>query len=603
MSKVETKAETAQVQQPINPVLNFFRQPEGLLLLGMAVFIAALKMLDAKRGKKGILGKARKAGSSEKHRAMGTAMQQMSMKQRNPVSLYLDRPGTKRPLMLPDMNRGTAIIGSPGMGKTITGFVPLIYSSIDQGFPAIVYDFKYPDLAEQIVGLAARKGYDIHIFAPGYSESKVCNPLDFIDKDTPAIMAAQFSEVLNRNFKKDDGKGEDQFFKAASDALVKGVLMLAKETNSPDLLTCNSLLSLPNLTVRLQNNQQKIKEMTYQAFSTLIASAGSEKTVAGIVASATNNFSSMMIPEVLGCLIGQSNLPIQVTGKTLIILGLDQEKRDVLTPILALILDMMISRNMAFKRDDPLMLFLDECPTLYLPRLVNWLNEFRSKGLCTILGVQNIVQMEDKYGKEKTRAIFGACNTQILYNPRDYESARLFSDGYGQEEVILKERSRSTGKGASTNIADRRQTRSLYSPDEIMRFDAGERIITSPGFRSKGESYLPYRDKAIIRNGMVVSLAFTKTLKQSTDFWDSWRNWAISNNNLPKVDDALLRSRRLAVEAEYPEVKENKKKDAAAKSPQTSPQTSSQTSSAPSSDKDIIEKVRSAGEIAKNLNA
>jgi hypothetical protein len=102
---------------------------------------------------------------------------------------------------------------------------------------------------------------------------------------------------------------------------------------------------------------------------------------------------------------------------------------------------------------------------------------------------------------------------------------------------------------------------------------------------------------------MVVSLAFTKTLKESTDFWDSWRNWAISNNNLPKVDDALLRSRRLAVEAEYPEVKENKKKDAAAKSPQTSPQTSSQTSSAPSSDKDIIEKVRSAGEIAKNLNA
>lgn len=536
-----------------NAVTQFLTEPTGMLLMGMIGFITFLKILDSKGKKKNILAKARWGGEKEKRKAMQMAMKQIEKRKRNPIALYLDRPKatSKTPLMLPDMNRGSVIIGSPGTGKTISSFLPMIYSGIDQGFPMVIYDFKYPDLTEQVVGLAAKKGYNIHIFAPGYKESKICNPLDFIDKENPSLMAAQFAEVLNRNFKGEDSKGEDQFFKKASDMLVKGILMLAKETEFPDLLTCDTLLGLSSLTDRLIFHQNKIRELTYRAFASLLASAGSEKTVAGIIASATNNFSSMMIPEILASLTGKTDLPIEVTGKSMIILGLDQEKRDVLTPILALILDLMIARNVRFKRKDPLLLFLDECATMYLPRLPNWLNEFRSKGLCTTLGIQNIVQMEHKYGKELTRAILGGCNTKIWYNPQDFESAKLLSDSLGNEEVKYKQRSRTTGGKGSTSISEQIQSRPLFSADECLRLQTGERIITSPGYQSHKEAYIPIRDQVVINDDCVVSPLFTKTLNESSGLWVSCQEKLSHQSSQQPIGDDYMRQRRLTLEEVY----------------------------------------------------
>jgi type IV secretory pathway TraG/TraD family ATPase VirD4 len=54
---------------------------------------------------------------------------------------------------------------------------------------------------------------------------------------------------------------------------------------------------------------------------------------------------------------------------------MDQNCRDIIGPILATVLHMIVTRNIAKKRVDLLAVFLDELPTLSLPYLVNWLNE------------------------------------------------------------------------------------------------------------------------------------------------------------------------------------------------------------------------------------
>ncbi|MHC5928818.1 TraM recognition domain-containing protein [Nostoc sp.] len=59
------------------------------------------------------------------------------------------------------------------------------------------------------------------------------------------------------------------------------------------------------------------------------------------------------------------------------------------------------------------MLGIDELPTLYLPALVDWLNQNREDGLISILGLQNLSMLIESYGENTTNAIFGGCATEL----------------------------------------------------------------------------------------------------------------------------------------------------------------------------------------------
>ena len=100
-----------------------------------------------------------------------------------------------------------------------------------------------------------------------------------------------------------------------------------------------------------------------------------------------------MSPAILSVFCGKSTIPLDMEGKQLLIIGMDRERRDVVAPLLATVLHMIITRNVTSKRrKDPLVVSLDEVPTLFLPNLVQWLNENREDGLCCILGFQTMMQ-------------------------------------------------------------------------------------------------------------------------------------------------------------------------------------------------------------------
>ena len=98
---------------------------------------------------------------------------------------------TDRTIWLPDANRGIAVLGGTGSGKTYGVIDPAIRSAIDQGFPIILYDYKYAEQSSRIAGIAADAGYKVSIFAPSFPESGICNPLDFIRDATDVDMARQ----------------------------------------------------------------------------------------------------------------------------------------------------------------------------------------------------------------------------------------------------------------------------------------------------------------------------------------------------------------------------------------------------------------------------
>ena len=429
MTQNNQNASTAQVQLTNLVDTSIFKldNSQGLVLGLVGLSLVILIIFQSLGEKKSKLAKGRFGGDAEKAKAKRKALTQLKARKKNAVSVWIGRPQStpwskEQPIYLPDAQRGMAVLGAPGTGKTVSIIDQVVLSVLEQGFPLILWDFKYPTQTSRLAPYAAKCGYDVKVFAPGFPESECCNPLDFLSDETDSLMARQLAEVMNANFKKIGHATEDGFFGPAGDQVSEGILMLTKATPYPDLMMAQALVSRTDLAKQLIKKRNELNPWILASFGQLIASADSEKTVSSILATAANNLTRFMKPNLVPAFVGKSTIPTRLRGKQLLILGIDREKRDVLAPLIATILHLLINKNV-INRDDPLFLIADEVPTLYLPSLHHWLNENREDGLCTLLGFQNIVQMEKIYGLELSRAIVGGCGTKIIFNPQDQETA------------------------------------------------------------------------------------------------------------------------------------------------------------------------------------
>jgi type IV secretory pathway TraG/TraD family ATPase VirD4 len=327
--------------------------------------------------------------------------------------------------------------------------------------------------------------------------------LDFLKSADDSETAGQIAKVLNKNFSLNGGKGgEDPFFQLSGDQLIKAVLQLAKLSKYPDFLTCQKILALDSSELIDRVKAADISPWVKTSWDQFMSMRESEKTAASVAAIASLMFTNFVSPDILPCLCGESTIPLDLEGKQMIIFGMDQNRRDIVGPILATVLHMIVVRNIAKKRVDPLAVFLDELPTIALPNLVNWLNESRSAGFCGVLGYQNMTQLEKAYGKENSRAILSGCNTKFIFNPGEYESAKYFSDYLGDEEVLYRQKSRSSSKGGgSTSSSDQDKTKKIFAPEEFLKLPAGSCILINPAYANAKEASIPMKLKVKVGDG------------------------------------------------------------------------------------------------------
>jgi type IV secretory pathway TraG/TraD family ATPase VirD4 len=531
--------------------IDYVNQDPGTSMTVAAVVVGFGIVAWSGRGaKKGRLASAKFGGAQEKQAARKLTLKQMKERKKNAVSLYVGRQGDGQPMLcLPDAQKGIAVCGAPGSGKTFSVIDPAIRSAINQGIPLVVYDFKYRTQAARIAAYAAKHGYDIRIFAPGYPESDVCNPLDFLRDETDAETAGQMASVMNLNFKTADSGKEDPFFTNAGDKLVEAVFLAAKASPYPDIMMCQAILSLTNLPARIEAAKQ-LNPWIRASFAQLISTKESEKTVASIVATAADKFTRFIKKNILPAFTGKSTLPIEMQGKQLLIIGMDRERRNIVSPLIATVLHMIVTRNTVIQRKDPLVLALDELPTLYLPSLVEWINESREDGLVCLLGFQNLAQLENRYGKERARSLLGACGTKCIFNPQDYESAKTFSEYLGEEEIRYKSKgtSSSSKSGPSTSFNEQDKTRKLYEPSRFLKLPTGKAVLISPGYANAQEASLPIEQRIIVPKADIAAMAWSEKV------WPKILENIIARNgrSLVETPDAELVKRREAAEKLFP---------------------------------------------------
>jgi type IV secretory pathway TraG/TraD family ATPase VirD4 len=523
------QAQETDVPSWLQPYKNQLWNPQGFLTLALLAVGGYVVMSGDRRSgksKNGRMASAHWAGRREKMAARKVAIRQINERKRDGLTTWINTPlilplkkaqerngkVVKRynitpqanTIFIPDGQRGTTVCGAPGSGKTFSVIDPMVRSVIDQGFPICLYDFKFPGgQAEIHAAYAKSKGYDVRIFAPGFEGTESCNLLDFLKSPDDSETAGQIAKVLNSNFSLNGGKGsEDPFFQLSGDQLIKAVLQLAKLSEYPDLLTCQKILALDPSDLIDRVKAADISPWVKVSWDQFMSMRESEKTAASVAAIASLMFTNFVSPDILPSLCGKSTIPLDLEGKQMIIFGMDQNRRDIIGPILATVLHLIVTRNIAKKRVDPLAVFLDELPTLSLPSLVNWLNESRSAGFCGVLGYQNMTQLEKAYGKENSRAILSGCNTKFIFNPGEYESAKYFSDYLGDEEIIYKQRSRSNSKdGGSYSSSEQDKTKKIFSPEEILKLPAGNCIFINPAYSNQQEASIPLKLNVKIGEG------------------------------------------------------------------------------------------------------
>ncbi|MBD2114971.1 MULTISPECIES: type IV secretory system conjugative DNA transfer family protein [Cyanophyceae] len=507
---------SSQPQSPLDlSILRDTAQPfldssMGTLLLGLVVLWVGMSLFGNSTNKNK-LATGRFAGNAERRRAKALGRKQQ--KQRHPAKVPL-KAGD---LDIPQAQQSIVVAGAPDSGKTYSIIDPAIRSAIAQGFPIVVYDFKGSQLAAH-AAWASSQGYQVDVFAPGQPYTGICNPLDFLEDETDALMASQLAAVLQKNTQRDGGYRDNDFFNSAGTNLVEAVMLLAKRTPYPDLLMANKILNLSNLPGRIRQAGESgwIPPWTMESFNQLIASEEADKQIAGIVATAQRTFKTFTGKQLVSSFCGKTTIPLDMTGKRILFLQVDIQKRDAVSPLLAAILHLIVTRNFARSRSEPLVIALDELPTLYLPDLPKWINEFRSYGFVALLGYQNFAQLQHIYGRDLSRALFAACGTKVFFNPKDRETAQEFSGYLGEKDVRIYTRSRSQGRYGSNSRSEQCQRVPLMTADQILKLDQGECVFINPAYRGGGEAFVPLRVRVKISKTEQAIQARSESLWHST---------------------------------------------------------------------------------------
>jgi type IV secretion system protein VirD4 len=509
--------------------------PSLLPIGGLVILWIILHNIRHRVGKKAKTATARWAHDRELKRCRQMGKTAIAKPQFNKAAYYITEPvgtlpvspqqaarGTNIKVYLPQINRGMLVVGGAGSGKTANAIDPAILSALRQGFSLALYDFKFGTggQSELIIPYALSQGYQVRILAPGFDISQTCNLLDRLKDDKDLAGARELVEVISENTGESDTK-KDNFFDPAGNAVLSGAFLMAKwvaiKENNPDLaniLMVNQILSLSNLSLRLIAAKDDIEPWVYSAFSVLTGSSSSDGknvTEAGILANAVKTLAPLVLPNFLPAFCGTSTFPhfdpqdpLKVDGKQLVVFGVDKDNRASTIPLVATAMQQIISHNLKPGRAQPLVIALDEFPTLSLKVVLNWLNEERFNGASIIVGVQYLGQIIARYGKDWSDGFLASCATKIWFNPGEDSTAQYISKSLGEEELSIVNDSRTynfntggskNGSDGSRSVNDQLHKKALIEAHAVRQFPQGACVIESPGVGTKGVAGVPFQHR------------------------------------------------------------------------------------------------------------
>lgn len=404
------------------------------------------------------------------------------------ISMYLETTDGQRMSIL-NPRQGIFVVGGAGSGKSASILIPLEYQAVQKNYAGIIYDFE-GDPTEQGGAILTR-----HIInaKKKYPESNVkfafinfvdltttyrCNPLARRYLLTPSgtidkTAVLEIATVLTMNLDREGARKGDFWFKNMLSAF-QGVIWRLVNGYDEEYCTIPHVVAIlkENITdvvawLELDDDARRIVAPIVGAVN-----RGAESQIAGVEATYQIPLNSLMLPEVFW-VMSADEINLDITSKenpTLLCVGNSPSKQNALqAPISTILTTCKRLMNQLGKQHSIFM--IDEAPTVYIDKLDVLPATARKKGVCTIVGVQTVKQLERDYGKENAKVLEQNLGNIFCGGNSDTEYSKNLETMFGDYDKKDKNYSE-TDQGSMTTSYNTKKDK-LLSADKIMKQGPG----------------------------------------------------------------------------------------------------------------------------------
>ncbi|AWG80061.1 MULTISPECIES: type IV secretion system DNA-binding domain-containing protein [Vibrio] len=389
----------------------------------------------------------------------------------------------------------TLISGTTGAGKS-TALTHLLKAIRARGDRAVVYDKK-----GEFVEMFYRDGVD-HILNPADSRSHQWTPWE--EMESP-FDADWISETLLPS--SNSNSGSEKFFTSAARAVVSAALQNLY-LDGP-----KSLLSLLRATA--WNDLELLKELVAGTPAETYFNEDNERTLESIRSTIVDGVRPLRLLKEenkkgffsIRDWIAEGDEPN--ADDSWLFLPVRESEIEIQKPLISTWIQAAAKGLMArgVNNERTLWIVVDELPSLKkIPALSMLMAEGRGFGAAVVLGIQEINQLEEEFGKNTSKTILGLCSTQFHFRLNNADTAEWVSKVLGEaerEEVDEDLNYSADDIRDGVRVSSKRQNRKIVLPSEIMDLPDLSCFAKIWGVESKARIDIPFLRLPKIADGFI----------------------------------------------------------------------------------------------------
>ncbi|AZG97081.1 type IV secretion system DNA-binding domain-containing protein [Proteus mirabilis] len=387
------------------------------------------------------------------------------------------------------------ISGTTGAGKS-TALTHLLKAIRARGDRAVVYDKK-----GEFVEMFYRDGID-HILNPADSRSHQWTPWEEMASPFDADWIAEtLLPSSNSN------SGSDKFFTSAARAVVSAALQNLY-LDGP-----KSLLSLLRATA--WNDLELLKELVAGTPAATYFNEDNERTLESIRSTIVDGVRPLRLLKEenkkgffsIRDWIAEGDEPN--ADDSWLFLPVRESEIEIQKPLISTWIQAAAKGLMArgVNNERTLWIVVDELPSLKkIPALSMLMAEGRGFGAAVVLGIQEINQLEEEFGKNTSKTILGLCSTQLHFRLNNADTAEWVSKVLGEaerEEVDEDLNYSADDIRDGVRVSSKRQNRKIVLPSEIMDLPDLSCFVKIWGVESKARIDIPFLRLPKIADGFI----------------------------------------------------------------------------------------------------